>query len=65
MLSDTQGDAALGEKNSREWFHRFKNGDSDVDYKYGGARSNIFKDEDMSNRRRAGQIFGSESASHF
>ncbi|GFW95806.1 uncharacterized protein TNCV_5023411 [Trichonephila clavipes] len=35
MLSNTYGEAAISERTYREWFHRFKNGDFDVEDQHG------------------------------
>ena len=73
MLSSTFGKAALCERTCREWFQRFKRGDSNVKDRHGGRKENIFEDFELRallarlvpNARRIGRIIGSDSTSHF
>ncbi|GFX23161.1 mariner Mos1 transposase [Trichonephila clavipes] len=47
MLSNTYGEAAISERMCREWFQRFKNGDSDVEDQHGGGREKVFEDAEL------------------
>ena len=47
MLSYTYGEAAISERMYREWFHRFKNGDFDVEDRHGGGREKLFEDAQL------------------
>ncbi|GFW28729.1 mariner Mos1 transposase [Trichonephila clavipes] len=47
MLSNTYGKAAISERTCREWFHRFENGDFDVEDQHGGGREKVFEDAEL------------------
>ena len=46
-LQKVYGDAALGETTCRDWFHRFKDGDFDVDDRPREGRPKTFEDADV------------------
>ncbi|GBP16737.1 Mariner Mos1 transposase [Eumeta japonica] len=47
MLSNTSGEAAISERTCRDWFHRFKNGNFNVEDQYVGEREKIFEDAEL------------------
>ena len=47
MLSKPYGEAAISERTCQEWFQRFKNGDFDVEDRYGGGREKVFEDAEL------------------
>ena len=46
-LQKVYGDAVLSEKTCRDWFHRFKDGDFDVDDRPREGRPKTFEDADV------------------
>ena len=46
-LQEVYGDAALSETTCRDWFHRFKYGDFDVDDRPREGRPKTFEDADV------------------
>ena len=47
LLLETYGEAALSERNCREWFQRFKNGEFDIDDKERSVRLKVYEDEEL------------------
>ena len=47
MLVKTYGEAALSEGSCREWFQKFKNGESDIEDKECSGRPKVYEDVEL------------------
>jgi len=47
LLVEAYNDAALSEKNCREWFQKFKNGEFDVEDKERSGRLKVYEDAEL------------------
>jgi len=47
LLVETYGDAALRERNCREWFQKFKNSEFDVEDKERNGRPKVYEDAEL------------------
>jgi len=47
LLVEAYGDAALSERNCREWFQKFKNGEFDVEDKERSEKPKVYEDAEL------------------
>lgn len=47
LLVEAYGEAALSERSCREWFHKFKNGEFDVEDKERSGRPKVYEDAEL------------------
>jgi len=47
LLVEAHSDATLSERNCREWFQKFKNGEFDVEDKERSGRPKVYKDAEL------------------
>ena len=47
LLVEAYGEAALSERNGREWFQKFKNGEFDVEDKERSGRLKVYEDAEL------------------
>ena len=47
LLVETYGEAALGERSSREWFQKFKNGEFDIEDNERSGRPKVYEDAEL------------------
>ena len=47
LLVETYGEAALSERSCREWFQKFKNGESDIEDKERSGGSKVYEDVEL------------------
>ena len=47
LLVETYGEATLSERSCREWFHKFKNGEFDMEDKERSKRPKVYEDAEL------------------